>query len=169
MPSLTEAAIEIAQSQLHVREQGPLPNRGPEVDDYLRSVGIDPKTGSFSWCAAFAHWCFEHAAVNLGQRNPFPKTGGALHVWQLAEPICRDTNPRPGLVYVLDHGRGQGHVGIVIGVAPDGTPSEISGNTFDVGGGREGNAVAFHVGTPEKTHGGELLGYLDFDRAAQAP
>jgi hypothetical protein len=51
----------------------------------------------------------------------------------------------------------------------DGQVIEISGNTYASTGGRAGNCVARHVGTPEVTHGGTLIGYLDYDAAAQAP
>ena len=163
--SLTATALELALGQLGVRERGGA-NRGPQVDEYLRSVGLEPGQ---PWCAAFVYWCFAAAARSRGFVNPVPKTGSTLRLWMLSEPVCRDSNPRPGLVYVLDHGGGQGHAGIVTGVTGDGGMTEVSGNTFDDHGGREGNAVAMHMGTPEVTHGGTLLGYLDFDKAAQPP
>lgn len=44
---------------------------------------------------------------------------------------------------------------------------EVSGNTFASRGSREGNRWACHRGTPEVTHGGVLLGYLDLGRIAE--
>lgn len=163
--SLRLAALAVAQTQIGVHEQGGN-NKGPEVDEYLRSVGLEPGN---AWCAAFLFWCFSQARLGTALVNPVPKVGSAIRVWRLAEPICQDTNPQIGYVYVLDHGMGLGHIGIVESVDANGIPAEISGNTFETSGGRAGNCVARHTGTPELTHGGTLLGYLDFDRAAQAP
>lgn len=165
MNSLTATALEIARTQTHVREKGGK-NTGPEVDLYLAAVGLG---NGFPWCAAFLYWCFERAANRLGLHNPFPHTASSQAVWRRAEPICREPNPSPGFVYVLQHGANTGHVGIVESVT-DGIIAEVSGNTFDGRGGREGNAVARHTGQPEVVHGPALLlGYLDFDKAAQAP
>lgn len=33
------------------------PNRGPEIDEWLRRCGLDPTKGAYAWCAAFASWC----------------------------------------------------------------------------------------------------------------
>lgn len=192
--TLIEAALAFAVSQLGVHEQGGQ-NTGPEVDVYLASVGLAP---GHSWCAAFMFFCFRQAALRLGLVNPCPRTAGAIKVWTLAEPICRDTNPSLGYVYVLDHGKGFGHVGIIACVndtdapidyeipdvvatllgmpagttsvtVPPGCVAEISGNT-NAAGSREGNTVYIHVGTsPEAIHGGMLRGYLNFNLAAQSP
>jgi hypothetical protein len=166
MPStLSETALSIAISQLGVHEQGGQ-NRGPEVDQYLAAVGLAP---GYSWCAAFVFFCFKQAADQLGLVNPCPKTAGAVRMWTLTEPICRATEPSAGAIYVLDHGGGKGHAGIVEQVGGDGTMIEISGNT-NAAGSREGNAVARHTGeSPEEIHGGHLLGYLLLDLAAQGP
>ena len=45
---------------------------------------------------------------------------------------------------------------------------EISGNTNGEGS-REGNQWAIHHGYPEVSHGGMLLGYLDFERVMSLP
>lgn len=160
---LTATALDVARTQLGVHEQGGN-NRGPEVDIYLAHVGLDP---GYAWCSALLFYCFWEAAKKCGMINPFPKTAAALKVWTHAEPICRDSNPQAGYVYVLKHSETTGHVGIIESVT-DGIIIEISGNTNGQGS-REGNTVARHRGQPEVTHGGELLGYLNFDAAAQPP
>lgn len=162
--TLSQQAVAIARGELGVVEVGGN-NHGPRVEEYQRYVGLHPGD---AWCAAFVYWVFEQASRKLGLVNPVPRVGAALRVWRLAEPYCRDSNPSVGAVYVLDHGDGLGHVGIVTAL-DDVTPIEISGNTFASRGGRAGNSVAEHRGTPEVTHGGALLGYLQFDRAAQDP
>ena len=59
-PLISEALV-IASSQIGVKEQPLGSNRGPQVDQYLESVGLNPEEGSFPWCAAFLYWCFDHA------------------------------------------------------------------------------------------------------------
>jgi hypothetical protein len=165
MGLLTATALDIARSQLQVREDRETKNSGKEVDAYLESVGLPP---GLAWCAAFMHWVFAEAARQTGLRNPFPRAGGCLAVWRRTEPVCKDSNPQPGYVYVLQHTGTTGHIGIVEKVE-DGVITEISGNT-NLSGSREGNAVARHTGQPEVVHGpATLLGYLDFSRAAQHP
>ncbi len=164
-PSLQRSALTIAQGYIGVRENGN--NTGPEVDELLRAVGLAPGN---PWCAAAVFTWFAKAAGILGLVNPCPRTGSSLRIWTLAEPMCRDSNPSVGAVYVLKHSEHTGHVGIIESVNDDGTISEISGNTFADKGGRAGNCVARHTGrSPEAIHGGELQGFLVFDRAAQPP
>jgi hypothetical protein len=162
--SLKLKALAIAGAYVGVRETSR--NSGPEIDEFLRSVNLQPGE---PWCAAFIFWVFAKAAGELGLVNPVPRTGSSLRVWTLAEPVARDSNPQPGFVYILKHSPTTGHVGIVESVQDYETITELSGNTNEQGS-REGNAVARHTGrSPEAIHGGELQGYLDFDRCAQAP
>lgn len=164
MPSLSHVALEIAVSQLGVSEQGGA-NRGPEVDQYLAMARLPPGQ---PWCAAFALWCFEMASRKLEVPNPFPRTGSCLRLWELADHHFRDPNPAVGHVYVLQHSPTTGHVGIVESLDDLGNvATEISGNT-NARGSREGNTVARHLGTPEVSHGGVLLGYLSLDRPPPA-
>lgn len=162
---LSATALDIARQAIGVHEQGGN-NRGPEVDAYLASVGLEP---GYAWCAAFLFFCFKAAAAKTGLVNPFPKTASSLKVWTFSEPITRLSNPTVGAVFVLRHSPTSGHVGICESVEAS-VPTCISGNTCsDARGGREGNCVARHIGTPEVVHGGELLGWLQFDLAAQPP
>lgn len=161
---LTATVLEIARQHIGDREYKDRANSGPEVDLFLASVGLLP---GFAWCSAFMFWLFKSAAAQTGLVNPYPKTASSLHVWTLAEPICRASNPSVGAVYVLRHSATTGHIGIVESI-DDGVIKEISGNTNEKGS-RSGDSVRRHVGQPEVTHGGELLGYLQFDLAAQHP
>jgi hypothetical protein len=158
--TITEAAVTVAAEQVGVHEVGGN-NRGPQVELYLASVNLPP--GS-AWCAASMFWCFRTGAARLGVVNPFPRTGSALHVWSLADKHFRVTTPRRGCVYVVDHGGGLGHTGIIESVADDGLVTELSGNT-NAAGSREGNAFARHADwrwQDGKAHGGVVLGFLDF-------
>lgn len=161
MGVLGEMAVQAAVSKLGVEEVGGN-NRGPDVEVFLSSVGLPPGQ---PWCAAFVFWCFKQAASRLGRVSPCPKTGAGMRLWHLADSVCRLQGPARGRVYVLSHGGGLSHVGIVEAVNEDGTVVEVSGNTNKEGS-REGNCVWRHTGDPAKVHGGTLVGYLDFDRAA---
>lgn len=162
--SLSEVALALASADVGQREVGGN-NRGPYVEACLAKVGLPPGE---PWCAAAMFAWFDRAAAQLGLVNPVPKTGSTLRMWALAEPYCRDPNPTVGAAYVLKHSATTGHVGIIESVG-DSQLTEISGNT-NRDGSREGDSVWRHSGpSPEVIHGGELLGYLVFDRAAQSP
>ena len=83
---LLHQTLAIAGGEVGVMEQPPGSNRGPQVDQYLTSVGLNPAGGSFAWCAAFVYWCFRKASADLGVPNPAVKTAGALDVWNSAGP-----------------------------------------------------------------------------------
>lgn len=161
---LMEGAAAEAERRIGIKETAP--NSGPDVDIFLAAVGLPPGK---AWCAAFTHFCYRIAAAKLSTVNPCPRTGGCLRMWQLADAHWKTKVARRGAIYVLDHGGGLGHVGIVTEVdAAGNVVAEISGNT-NATGSREGNCVAVHHGPPDKSHRGTLLGFLDFSIAAPAP
>jgi hypothetical protein len=146
-PSLLLASVlETAASQLHVRETGQ--NRGPEVDEYLRAVGLDPTQKSHAWCISFVYWCFRQAANRLDVRNPCVRTPGVMKHWAFAPEPARLSaqaaldDPhlvRPGAIFIIDHGHGLGHAGLVARVQA-GRIQTIEGNT-NLAGSREGDGV----------------------------
>lgn len=146
--ALGARAMMVAQGEVGVREEPPGSNRGPRVDVYLRTVGLNPADGSFPWCVAFVYWCFEQAAHDLGIANPLPRTAGVIDLWNKtpaanrvdAVAAARDPSlVEPGMVFFIATGGGKGHAGLVIEVV-DGTLRTIEGNTND-GGAREGIGV----------------------------
>ncbi|HEX7288246.1 MAG TPA: peptidoglycan-binding protein [Candidatus Angelobacter sp.] len=166
--NLQQKVLDFASTQLQVREQPPGSNRGPEVDEYLRSVGIDPATGSFAWCAAFVYFCFQQASTGLGVKNPAIKDAGVLDSWRLAgikgvhriaasEAADTPSLVKPGMVFVIDSGGGHGHMGLIKQVDGD-VLTTIEGNT-NLGGSREGIGVFERVGR-RISH--INLGYLDY-------
>ena len=84
VPPLLQATLDAAADEIGVLEVPPGSNRGPSVDEYLRTVGLDPAAGSYAWCAAFICWCFGKGAASVGTPNPLPRTAGALSLWRLA-------------------------------------------------------------------------------------
>jgi hypothetical protein len=153
--TLQQLALEVAVSQLGVHEQPKGSNRGPQVDEYIKSVGLDP-AGKYPWCMAFLYWCFLQAAERMGRLTPLYKTGGVLEQWRMRKDKYRVTSPQPGDIGIMDFGKGVGHVVIVLKVNDNGIVDTIEGNTNDDGS-REGYEVCKRVRQQSK-----MLGYLRF-------
>jgi hypothetical protein len=135
-------------------------NSGPHIDGWLALVHLPP---GFAWCMAFGYAMVAVVCADFHVPNPLPISGNVLRALAGIDPRRYRDAPAPGYGYFLDHGHGLGHFGFVCTLDPDGkVDDEISGNTFDDRGGREGNAVAVHHGPPELTHGGVLRRYVDF-------
>lgn len=142
--------LEVAIAQIGVMEKPLGSNRGPQVDLYLRSVGLDSKKGSYAWCAAYVYYCFDQAAQTLGIANPVVKTAGVMDHWSKAgakkiprilraDAIANPGLVKPGHIFVMDYGGGRGHTGIVERVN-GGKLVTLEGNT-NSGGSREGIGV----------------------------
>lgn len=148
--SLLAKVIQIAKSQVGVMEHPIGTNRGPQVDQYVRSTGHD-SAGGHAWCVCFLYWCFVEAAAALTASNPMPKTAGVLDLWRRAgdKGLLRIGRPaavanpelvRPGMIFIIDSGGGYGHAGLVSSVQGV-TLTTIEGNTTDKTGSREGVGV----------------------------
>jgi hypothetical protein len=135
------------EEQKKVREVPKNSNKGPAVSQYLASVGLDP---GYSWCCAFVYWCFDKAAKNAGRDNPMYRTAGCMDHWYHAEGHGATCIPAsdavddpslvsPGMIFIIDHGSGFGHTGLVESVS-GGLLTTIEGNT-DGSGTREGGGV----------------------------
>ena len=151
-PSLfIREVLAIGRQQIGVLEHPPGSNRGPEVDGYISSVGLNPTRGSYAWCVGFTYFCFQAAANNLGCGNPHVRTAGVLDHWNRAKDsagarrithAAATNDPslvQPGQLFVMDYGGGKGHTGLVLEVA-NGRITTVEGNTND-GGSREGIGV----------------------------
>jgi len=149
---LLKDVIVTAGSQVGVREQPKDSNSGPQVDAYLQRVGVSlnlPATEK-PWCCAFVYWCFDESAHAESRPNPMMRTAGCLEHWNgavahgarriLASRAANDPSLiAPGMIFIVDHGEGRGHTGIVESVAA-GLLQTIEGNT-DASHTREGGGV----------------------------
>jgi putative peptidoglycan binding protein/CHAP domain-containing protein len=146
---LLARSLEVAASQVGVREDPPGSNRGPEVDRYVKAVGLNPE-GEFPWCAAFVYFCFDRACEQLGRANPLIKTAGTLDHWSKAgaRGVARVTaaeaknDPslvKAGQIFIIHHSGSAGHTGLVESTA-GGKLVTIEGNSNE-GGSREGIGV----------------------------
>ena len=162
---LITRALDFAITQIGVIEDPRGSNGGPEVEMYLKSVGLD---SGHPWCAAFVYWCFERASQALHRTNPLVRTAGVYSHWQRAKQLgirCISASDArihiglvgPGLIFCIGTGGGHGHTGLVERVAA-GKLTTIEGNTDDSGN-REG------IGVFRKT-GRKLsdinLGFIDY-------
>lgn len=147
---LMEEVLKQAKSQIGVQEKPIGSNGGPQVDQYLKSVGLD--TGYF-WCAAFVYWCFEQACKEKKPQaiQNVVKTAGVIDHWNKAvrkgvpvisrdQALSNTSLIKPGLVFIMDYGRNTGHTGIVVGfnqgklitVEGNTAPNEASNNGIGV-------------------------------------
>jgi len=169
--------LAIAGSQVGQMELPPLSNRGPQVDEYLRAVGIDPEHSSAdgrNWCMAFVYWAFETASRTLGDACPLPKSAGCLDHWNRATRVpgarriaraaayADASLVKPGLVFILDLGAGHGHAGIVERAMAGGRLVTIEGNT-NIDGSRTGVGV-FRL-QRRKLADRSLKGFVDYSAA----
>ncbi|MDO1445436.1 CHAP domain-containing protein [Rhodocytophaga aerolata] len=142
--TLLSRTLEVAKGQIGIMEDPLGSNRGPQVDRYLQSVGLGP---GFFWCMAFVYWCFNEASKQLDRPNPMVRTGGCIKQWNEANAkrikgADAVNNPfliKPGHVFIMDHGGGLGHTGIVTSVN-GGTIHTIEGNS-NTSGSRNGIGV----------------------------
>lgn len=141
MSSLNQLSLKIAQSQNGVQEVPKNSNAGPAVESYLKSVGLGK---GYAWCMAFVYWSVKKAATELKTNSPLIKTAGVLRQWNEIDPKMKFAGPKPGDIFIMDFGKGQGHTGFVVEVYANGTMKTIEGNTNDEGS-REGYEVAYRV------------------------
>ncbi len=135
--TLIAALLIIARKEIGVKEIPPGSNCGSRVEEYLKSVHLDP---GYAWCAAFVYWCYEKACTGLKLPNPLPSTGSCLNHWKktagkriTALEVFMDPDLiEPGDIFIINRQKGRGHTGIVTAVEGDFI------NTI------EGNANSFH-------------------------
>jgi len=155
---IRQQALTAAISQIGQSEVPPGSNRGPQVNEYLASVGLPPDWGEANqraWCAAFVYWCFNKAALKLGTNNPPYRSAGVLNVWrnfrknspQLTltkeAALMKPSLITAGAFFIHDYGSGLGHTGFVEEVLGDGRLVSVEGNVAAEGEpGREGVCVA---------------------------
>lgn len=124
--------LEIAITQIGVQEIPRGSNRGPDVEKYLKSVGINIPA---SWCMAFVYWCCSQS----NPLTPLIKTGGVLAQWNKIPKQYKFKTPQVGDIFIMDFGKGKGHTGFVEKIVGD-ILHTIEGNSNDEGS-REGHEV----------------------------
>jgi hypothetical protein len=138
--TLAQAALNVALSQDGISEMPKGSNDGPEVRQYLKSVGLG---SGYAWCMAFVYWCVNKASAGLGVVNPLLKTAGVMKQYNdctLRKLPKTSSAIKPGDIFVMEFAHGAGHTGFVKEIR-NGIVYTIEGNTNDDGS-REGYEVA---------------------------
>jgi hypothetical protein len=126
--TLAKKTLEVAITQIGVEEIPKNSNSGPEVEIYLKSVGL---TKGYSWCMAFVYWCTQKAALQTAVTNPLKRTAGVLDQYN-SRPLLVQAIPQPADIFIIDLGKGLGHTGLVEKIVGN-TLYTIEGNTNNEG------------------------------------
>ncbi len=112
-------ALQVITSQLGQKEIPHGSNSGPMVNEYLKSVGLNP---GYAWCQSLVYWSYNQAALKAGLHNPVVRTAGVMDCWlktpaasriNAADAIANPQLVLPGYQMILDYGQGTGHTGLV--------------------------------------------------------
>jgi hypothetical protein len=121
--------IALAKKQVGVKETSN--NWSTQISKYLAAVNINFPA---AWCMALMVWVNK----NIGYTSALATTGGVLDQWNKTPNKYRTSTPAPGYIFIIDHGKGKGHAGVVIAVQDKDTINTIEGNTNNDGS-RNGN------------------------------
>lgn len=129
--------IELAASQIGVKEDPIGSNDSQQIKAYLQSVGINFPA---PWCMAFVYWCFHGI---YGDSVSLHRSGRVLDVWNATKHEYRVTEPKTNDIVIFDFGMAKMHAGIVLfSNKENGIIGTIEGNTNDDGS-REGYEVCY--------------------------
>ena len=129
-------------------------NRGPELDKYLPDWLTKTSAGQ-PWCCFFYSWVVKEALGEwpLGQREgscaKARERAGTLGIWR--PKTMRAEHPLPGDAFVIDAGKGKGHIGFVLRVSKD----ALEFNTVE---GNCGNRVKLGLRRLDEPN---LVGFID--------
>jgi hypothetical protein len=146
MTNLAQRTIERAVEALGVTEHPHGSNRGPEVDQYLRSVGLDPTREAYPWCAAFVCYQIGHASVDIHEPTTLKRTASCRKLVEFNHALAL-AEPEDGCIFVHLTPDGHGHTGFVVTARSDGSIQTIEGNS-DASGSRTGGSVVRQVRGP---------------------
>lgn len=123
----------IASAELGVAESPPGSNDAPRIGEY-RTATVGSGVGP--WCAYFCSWVARQAGVPIGENGRGEGWVPAVKEWGEATGryIAPGTQPAQAGDLVVFERNGDGvldHIGIVTGVAADGTISTVEGNSSD--------------------------------------
>jgi hypothetical protein len=151
--TISERSIQIAISQIGVQEVPIGSNGGPEVTQYLNSVGLG---AGYPWCMAFVYWCVNKACTELNLPNPLVKTAGVLNQWNkttLRKLPRTASNIKPGDIGIIAHSNGLAHAVMVESIS-GGLVRTVEGNS-NTNGSREGYEVE-----PRQRSITEFIGFI---------
>jgi len=139
MTALAAKALELARAAIGATEHPHGSNRGPEVDEYLRAVHLDPEKGNYPWCAAFVSAMIDRAAREVGVTHVFHGSASVSKLLGLNTMLVIE-DPEPGCVFIHLNRDGTGHCGFVESIAAGDALETVEGNS-DAHGSRTGGSV----------------------------
>jgi len=139
MTDLARRSLARARAALGVTEHPPGSNRGPEVDGYLRDVGLDASKGAYPWCAAFVSAMVMRTADDHNLPHQFHGSASVRKLLELNK-MLEIPGPEPGCIFIHLGEDGHGHAGFVESLAAGGALETIEGNS-DAHGSRTGGSV----------------------------
>ena len=145
--TIRDLMVNIASSEVGVREKPKNSNTGPRVKEYQAATWLDG-TG-WAWCAAFVCWVVKEAREKKGGEFKWkrPQTAGAwdFEKWATSRSggksagvvkLPKSAKIEPGDIVVFTIS----HIGIAVGHEKGGEVATVEGNT-DAAGSREGGGV----------------------------
>lgn len=98
--------MKVAKTQVGIKEATEN-NDGPEVEKYLKTIGLDPGEKSY-WCGAFVNWTLRESGIKVTIKYP----GNALDWRNYGQSL---NEPAYGSIATKTR-KGGGHVGFVAGI-----------------------------------------------------
>lgn len=136
VPALHRAIVEHALSTIGIAEEGGS-NRGPEIDRYLRALGVPTAQ---PWCAAWAAEVYRAAGAEV----PTGWRGASTNEWMRWAIETKRWNHRPyyGAAVLYGVPGDPSHIGIIVRLTPH--LYSVEGNTVvGISYSRDGVAVDF--------------------------
>lgn len=138
MTALAAKALELARAEIGTTEHPRGSNRGPAVDSYALTMGIEPDGAP--WCARFVSAMVIRAADALSVPKRLRVSSSCKRLIELNEDLAIPS-PEPGCIFVhLEQDGVHGHTGFVESLAAGGALETIEGNS-DAHGSRTGGSV----------------------------
>lgn len=119
-----QAALQVAQAEVGVREEPPGSNEGARIAEY-RTATVGAYPGA-PWCAYFVSWAAAQAGAPIGDNGSGLGSVDGVAAWagKTGRLLPADATPQPGDL-ILFGGR---HMGMVESVNADGTLTTVEGN-----------------------------------------
>jgi len=138
MSEFTDALISEANAWVGEREV--TQNRSPRIDILHEFCNRDPAFCD-PYCAQFCSYMLHLASLKTGIKCPLLKSSSAMEF--MRKNISFEVkSPQPGDLFIIDHGGGKGHMGIVESISPLNPDilQTIEANTNPTGG-RDGDGI----------------------------
>lgn len=126
--------VNIARSQLNVREQPPGSNKGPGIQKFWNATSYPSGYGQL-WCAAFMAWCVQQSGILSEEERPKSAKCFDWQDWARSKPYAQlRESPRyikAGDIFICSYS----HIGIAT------TDSDVNGSFGSIEGNTSGEGI----------------------------